>query len=762
MIECAASRCIIHLGMVPDVPSAGPSVRVSSIPPTNRRTPKQSSPEFRIVCLISPTDLRFNAGWFGMLRRARRVHVRRGLFATLAVLFISAAALTSAGNTSANHIQNFAVNARICYGAALPVGVLACPGSTETTAPASSAATEYVTLDFPHGSRLGDCGPGRKMDGSFACGRLLATTYTPNSFGFTPGAPLSVVGDVTLALDLFCDGIDDVVSGGPADPVGASGGEFPGWPWPDSVVWRPFPVTHMGVAPPSWLSAYKQTPTTFTPVSHDMALLWTVWIGKYVPLYLPTLQDTLPQELHVLTEVSPYAPVRVTQVWEGNPIIADASNGVLLCEQSKAAVVLANSQLTTPAAAGYYPRFTLMTSHPDIRGGTVTRRFDRQCVVIGSPGPDADNDCMLDGSGGDIAGADSDFDGLRDGYEALVGTNPAMADTDADGSSDFTEMFLFTRPVEGGVGFLADCDGAGPNTSNNADDTDCDGSLDKQDTGKDEVAGGAYNDTTVDDNCPAFANLTQDNLDRSNIWNGTASDATNPATDRFGDACDVDDDNDGLRDVTEVSLWITNSAPHCHATFVTGAVFNPTNPLMARSDGESTSDGAECRFGGNPVVANVNPIPAPVDNLPDGAGETMCRTQQISVPTGGLNNNPDGDSFATGDADSDSDNDFLLDGRECKRGMTNQANADVDGDGCSDGMETATVNGDRSVNATDLSQVAQRFGSYTFPDGTIDEAKMTYDYTADGTINALDLSQVAQRFGACPSEVALIDEEVDV
>lgn len=71
------------------------------------------------------------------------------------------------------------------------------------------------------------------------------------------------------------------------------------------------------------------------------------------------------------------------------------------------------------------------------------------------------------------------------------------------------------------------------------------------------------------DNCPNDANTTQDNFDG----------------DSLGDACDPDDDNDGLSDVDEVTYG--------------------TNQFLADSDGDNLSDGDEVNtYGTNPALAD--------------------------------------------------------------------------------------------------------------------------------------------------------------
>jgi hypothetical protein len=193
----------------------------------------------------------------------------------------------------------------------------------------------------------------------------------------------------------------------------------------------------------------------------------------------------------------------------------------------------------------------------------------------------------------------------------------------------------------------------------------------------------------------------------------TYDDATRPQSDEAADACDGDDDNDGISDTHELSL----------PNFLCPSASGPTDPLKADTDGDLRLDGAECFTGTDPAV--IDAAPSVGDSDGDGVPDAL---------------DPD--------ISHDSDGDGLADGLEFFYYGTNLAWADGDSDGCSDAKEIASINGDRSVNAIDLSQIAQHFtGSpYALP---APAHIANFDFNKDGAINAIDLGQVAQRFGSC-------------
>jgi hypothetical protein len=251
----------------------------------------------------------------------------------------------------------------------------------------------------------------------------------------------------------------------------------------------------------------------------------------------------------------------------------------------------------------------------------------------------------------DVSGYASFYAGSQ-----LIGSSQVVS-VRAGGYSD--EVFVDWTVPEGSFNVRVDINGQLPKDENPANDSalttlfvpdkdaDGDGVVDKN------------------DNCPNASNPDQADVDG----------------DKIGDACDSDDDNDGLTDERERQIG--------------------TNPVDSDTDDDGVLDGQDnC-----PLVANPNQV----DKDKDGVGDS-CDSADNSVPAAPADTDRDGvpdsrdncrsvanasqtdtDRDGTGDAcDSDDDSDGLTDTKEKEIG-TSPVIPDTDGDGVLDGRDNCPL-----------------------------------------------------------------------
>jgi hypothetical protein len=229
-----------------------------------------------------------------------------------------------------------------------------------------------------------------------------------------------------------------------------------------------------------------------------------------------------------------------------------------------------------------------------------------------------------------------------------------------------------------------------------------------------------------DDNCPGVYNPDQTNTDGLRRPNGSqipGAWASNPKQDIPGDLCDSDDDNDWMLDIG------THPVTGVPGEYV-GCGSGPTNPLVADTDGDTVTDGAECALGSNPNdPTSLPPLPVPdmdKDGLPAWLDNLLCPSDV------------DGDGLV-GDNDPDCDSPTSVvefnDGVEFKGYGTHPAIGDTDGDMCADWIEIVDVNGNRSANIVDVLLIAQR----AFNIIPASDSDYVFDINKSGAVNIVDV-----------------------
>jgi hypothetical protein len=167
------------------------------------------------------------------------------------------------------------------------------------------------------------------------------------------------------------------------------------------------------------------------------------------------------------------------------------------------------------------------------------------------------------------------------------------------------------------------------------------------------------------DNCTGVANAGQENADRNLIdqsppYSSVADDKTHPNSDAAGDACDADDDNDGITDADEASGVTCSSVV--------------TDPLLRDTDGDRFLDSAECLLGTDPTAAGSKPLVADCGPVGDADGDKISDRMEFCF-------------YGSDPNQTDTDGDKALDGG-------------------TDGCEVASINADRIVSSGDQGMLA--------------------------------------------------------
>ncbi len=265
---------------------------------------------------------------------------------------------------------------------------------------------------------------------------------------------------------------------------------------------------------------------------------------------------------------------------------------------------------------------------------------------------------------------DTDGDGLKDGVEKQLGTDPTKPDTDGDGLKDGDEITTTkTDPLK------PDTDGDGLKDGDEVHTYKTDPTV--VDTDKDGLGDGVEVLQTKTN--PLSTDSDADGIDDKTEVGPNLSAPIDTDGDSIPNALDVDDDNDSILTKYEN--------------------YNGGSPVDDDTDADSKPDYLDADDDGDgKLTKNENPDPNgdgnPVDALDtDGDGKPDYLDK---IDTDGPKGDTDGDGiintdepkYGTDPNNPDTDNDGLKDGDEVAKG-TDPLKPDTDGDGLKDGDEVA-------------------------------------------------------------------------
>ena len=314
------------------------------------------------------------------------------------------------------------------------------------------------------------------------------------------------------------------------------------------------------------------------------------------------------------------------------------------------------------------------------------------------------------GNGGDDAAADPDNDGLSNGQEAILGTDPNDADSDNDGIDDGAEIGN-DGTLDAGDTDPLDADSDDDGLSDGAEIIGLDGSPNNGDE-TDPLNADSDNDGVADGIEAGLTGGVPGGISDGDgvVFTGTNLGVFTPDADptTTTDPNDPDSDNDGLADGVEDTNADGATGNTIGGTGTAGS--GETDPNNSDTDGDGLRDGDEASGTGPlAVIGPTDPLDTDTDDggTEDGAEVLADGTDPATDPFDDAAADPDNDGLSnaqegvlgTDPNDSDSDNDGIDDGDEVGNdatlnlGDTDPLDADSDDDGLADGYEVLGTDG---------------------------------------------------------------------
>ena len=253
---------------------------------------------------------------------------------------------------------------------------------------------------------------------------------------------------------------------------------------------------------------------------------------------------------------------------------------------------------------------------------------------------------------------DDDNDGLADEDDDCPLDRFGAIDSDGDGVCDYGDIF----PSDPSEAYDWDEDGIGDNADS---DDDNDGYTDDEDAFPRDPS--EWRDRDGDeigdngDNCPSLSNPDQANWDNDDL----------------GDACDADDDNDGVPDVDDLYPFDPSESADTDLDGI------PNN-----QDPDDDNDG---------VSDEIDACPLDPSGVADSDSDGVCDSSDDlpEDPTESIDSDQDG---IGNNADPDDDNDGLTDDDELILG-TDPLSNDSDGDGSFDGDDVFPLDPNETLDS---------------------------------------------------------------